>query len=417
MTAIPFLPLWVLEYGGGLAIILFTFLAWRHSQRLMDRDPENALWLFFNWLAMALVIFAWSHFISHFVQDLIRFRGASRTLDMLRRLLGGIDSIVYVAIATITLFFHRMRRLYQRMEEDHHHMEETSHEILALNREMEALVMERTMSEMALGIAHGIRNPLHIIGGFSHRLLKKTNPNDPTRDWLKAITQEAKRIEDMVERFETLAQRKSSFFAPEDLNEIVQATLTLIKPEVRAKNIFLIVELHPEPLMGRLNTHLLKVAVAHLMRNAIEASSPRSTILVQTRQEKHFAVLMIQDTGRGMPPEVVDKVFVPFYTTKIGGTGLGMVFVRQIVDEHRGVITLESKLGRGTTVTIRLPLRFIEAPGVTEPEPAPPTPAGEPEKNLISTWDAGRGDTKAGSRGRAGLLGKVFLWGRGPGVS
>ncbi len=378
MMTLPLLPLWILEYLGGVVIILLTVLAWRHSQQLMDKDPENPLWLFFNWLAMAFVIFSLTHIVSHFVQDLMRFHRASRTLDMLRRLLGGVDSIVYVAIATITLFFHRMRRLYQRMEEDHHHMEETSHEILALNREMEALVMERTMSEMALGIAHGIRNPLHIIGGFSHRLLKKTNQNDPTRDWLKAIAQEAKRIEDMVERFETLAQRKSSFFAPEDLNEIVKATLGLIKPEVRAKNIFLITELHPGPLMGRLNTHLLKVALAHLLRNAIEATAPRGTILVQTRQEKHFAVLMIQDTGKGMPPDVVDKVFVPFYTTKIGGTGLGMVFVRQIVDEHRGVITLDSKVGRGTTVTIRLPLRFVEAPGVTEPEQPPqPPPAAE----------------------------------------
>jgi len=374
MIALPLIPLWSLEYVGGLLVILFTILAWRHSQQLMAKDPENALWLFLNWLAMAFVIFAFSHLISHFVQDLIRFRGSTRTLDMLRRVLGGVDSIVYVAIATITLFFHRMRRLYHRMEEDHHHMEETSHEILALNREMEALVMERTMSEMALGIAHGIRNPLHIIGGFSHRLLKKTDQDDPTRDWLKAIAQEAKRIEDMVERFETLAQRKSSFFAPEDLNDIVEATLGLIKPEARAKNIFIITELHQGPLMGRLNTHLLKVALAHLFRNAVEATNPRGTILVQTRQERQFAVLIIQDTGKGMTPDVVDKVFVPFFTTKIGGTGLGMVFVRQIVDEHRGVITLESKVGRGTTVTIRLPLRFVEAPGVTEPEPPPETP-------------------------------------------
>jgi len=171
----------------------------------------------------------------------------------------------------------------------------------------------------------------------------------------------------MVEHFETLAQRKSSFFAQEDLNVIVFDTLELIKPEIRAKNLNLAVEICPEPLMGRLNTHLLKVALAHLVRNAIEATRPRGSILVSTGLEKQFAVLKIQDTGRGMPPEVVDKVFVPFYTTKIGGTGLGMVFVRQIVDEHRGVITLESKVGKGTTVTIRLPLRFAEAPGVSEP--------------------------------------------------
>jgi signal transduction histidine kinase len=373
MISLPLLPLWVLEYSAGVVVIIFTLLAYHYSHRLMTQDPENALWLFLNWLSLTFVLFSFTHVLSHFIQDISRFY-TSFTIDMLRRLMGGIDSIVYVAIATTTLFFSRMRRLYHRMEEDHHHLEETSHEILALNREMEALVMERTMSEMALGIAHGIRNPLHIIGGFSHRLLKKTDSDDPTRDWLKAIAEEAKHIEDMVERFETLAQRKSSFFSHEDLNAIVAETLELIRPEVRAKNLNLVIELHPGPLMGRLNTHLLKVAIAHLLRNAIEATRPRGTITVRTGQDKHFAVLIIQDTGRGMSPDVVDKVFVPFYTTKIGGTGLGMVFVRQIVDEHRGVITLDSKVGRGTTVTIRLPLRFAEAPGVSEPAPPPKTP-------------------------------------------
>jgi signal transduction histidine kinase len=379
MIALPLLPLWVIEYLSGVVVIVFTLLAWHYSRRLMTQDPENALWLFLNWLSLTFVIFSLTHIFSHFIQDIARFYTSSLALSMLRRVMGGIDSIVYVAIATTTLFFSRIRRLYHRMEEDHHHLEETSHEILALNREMEALVMERTMSEMALGIAHGIRNPLHIIGGFSHRLLKKTDSDDPTRDWLKAIAEEAKRIEDMVERFETLAQRKSSFFSHEDLNDIVVETLELIKPEVRAKNLSLVTELHQGPLMGRLNTHLLKVAIAHLLRNAIEATRPRGTIRVRTTQDKHFAVLAIQDTGKGMPPDVVDKVFVPFYTTKIGGTGLGMVFVRQIVDEHRGVITLESKVGRGTTVTLRLPLRFAEAPGVSEPPPSPEAPP-EPSK-------------------------------------
>jgi signal transduction histidine kinase len=102
-------------------------------------------------------------------------------------------------------------------------------------------------------------------------------------------------------------------------------------------------------------------------------------VLVRTAREQQFAVLILQDTGRGMPQEVVEKVFVPFYTTKIGGTGLGMVFVRQIVDEHRGVITLESKVGRGTTVTIRLPHRFTDSPEVGDfPPVAPPVAPAAP---------------------------------------
>jgi signal transduction histidine kinase len=375
MIALPLFPLWFIQVLGSALVIVFSVLSLRITRGLMARDPENALWLFLDWLTVTFVIFSCSHAISHFMQSLITFYGESQSLWRIRRLFGGFDSTIYVVIAAITLFFHRIQRLYRRMEADHHQLEETSQEILALNREMEALVMERTMAEMALGMAHGLRNPLHVIGGFSHRLLKKTDPEDPARAWAAAIAEEARRIEHMVERFESLAQRKVSFFGQDDLNVIVRDTLELLQPELKAKNIFLIAELHRAPLMGRLNSHLLKVALAHLVRNAIEATPPRGQIMVRTGLDKNYALLVIQDTGRGMSPEAVDKVFIPFYTTKIGGTGLGMVFVRQIVDEHRGTITLESQVGRGTTVTIRLPHRFAEAAEVAEAPGAPGAPS------------------------------------------
>lgn len=377
MISLPLWPLWLVEALGALLTVIFTGLAFHHSRRLRARDPDNPLGLFLNWLTLAFLLFACSHAISHFLQEMITFHGATLFMGQLRRIFGAFDSIIYVVITTITFFFHQLQQVYRRMQEDHHQLEATSHEILALNREMEALVMERTMSEMALGMAHGIRNPLHVIGGFSHRLLKKTDAADPTRAWLQAIAEEAKRIEQMVERFENLARRKSSFFTQVDLNDVVRTTLDLIGPEIRSKRLRLVTELYPEPIVGRLNAHLLKVALAHLLRNAIEATPPHGTITVKTYPEKHYAVIIIKDTGRGMPPEVVDKVFVPFYTTKIGGTGLGMVFVRQIVDEHRGVITLDSQVGVGTTVTIRLALLFGEAPGISE-EACPAPEAGSP---------------------------------------
>ena len=380
MIALPLAPLWILEYLCSLTVLILSILSLRLSYRLVDQDPENALWLFLNWLALAFLIFSITHITSHTLGDLITYWNLPN-LALAQRIFGGFDSVVYVGIASITLFFHRIQRLYRRMEADHHHLEETSHEILALNREMEALVMERTMSEMALGMAHGIRNPLHVIGGFSHRLLRKTDEDDPSRAWATAIAEEARRIEQMVERFETLAQRKTSFFAQEDLNEIIRSTLQLLLPEMRAKNIALVAEICSTPLVGRFNKHLLKVALAHLVRNAVEATRPGGTVLVRTAEEDKFAVLIIHDTGRGMSPEVVEKVFVPFYTAKIGGTGLGMVFVRQIVDEHRGVITLDSQVGRGTTVTIRLPHRFTDRPEVVDefPSAAPPAAPSAPE--------------------------------------
>ena len=385
MIAIPLVLVWSLEALASVAVIALTWLTLRISAHSLARDPENALWLFLNWLSIAFLAFACTHLISYVTQNLIIYFHF-RQLEWVHGIFEGLDTTTYVVIGAITLFFHRIQRIYLHMEVDHRHLEETSQEILELNREMEALVIERTMKEMALGIAHGIRNPLCVIGGLSHRLLKNPGDAAATSDHAQAIADEAKRIEEMVHRFEKLAHKKSSFFAQEDINLVVRSTLDLLRSEFKAKKINLVIELSAGPLPGRIDTQLLRIALAHLLRNAVEATRPRGTVLVNTSMDEEHVILIIKDTGRGMSPEMVDQVFIPFYTTKIGGTGLGMVFVRQIVDEHRGVINLESRLGEGTTVIIKLPHRFAELPGVSEDNPAPepptsPDPSSDPPQN------------------------------------
>ena len=145
------------------------------------------------------------------------------------------------------------------------------------------------------------------------------------------------------------------------------------------KDIRLVSNFSARPIIGRLNKHLLKVAIAHLVRNAIEATPHGGNpgdYLGGTPSGR------IDHPGHrpGHGSEVVARVFEPFYTTKVGGSGLGMVFVHQIVEEHRGEIALDSQVGQGTTVTIRLPLRFTEAPvkpgggARNVPRQGPPSP-------------------------------------------
>lgn len=367
MMALPLFPIWLVDILGSTLVIFLAGCGYVRAGKLKDSDTENALWLFLYWLTLALLAFALFRSVGHILQYLLVFAGLSPVWQAISPVSGGLNSIAFVAIASISLFFHSIQRLYQRMLANHRELETTSREILELNREMEALVIERTMSEMALGIADGIRNPLHIIGGFSYRLMKKASPDDPVRDWASYIAKEAKRLEHMVERFEALAQKKEAFFTQIDLNKIVRDILNIIRGEFAKKGIELVTELHPNHIYARLNAHLLKVALAHLLRNAIEATPPQGEVRVATMVQDLQAVLVIQDSGRGMPPEVAAKVFEPFYTTKVGGTGLGMVFVSQIVDEHRGTIVLDSQVGRGTTVTIKLPMRLVETPDIAKP--------------------------------------------------
>jgi signal transduction histidine kinase len=376
MITIPFIFVLIFEILLSICAIVLSHLAVSISTRSLAQDPENPFWLFLNWLTLVFMIFAYTHLAAFLTASLSRYV-ESPALELAQDIFGGLDTVTYVVIAAIILFFHRIQRIYRHMESDHRHLEETSKEILALSREMESCVMERTVKEMALGIAHGIRNPLFVIGGLSHRLAK--NPDDPqaTRDHAETIATEAQHIEQLVERFETLAKRKAPLLVQGDLNLLVRLSLDLLRPELKNKKITLLTDLYDGALLVRHDQQLLRVALSHLLRNAIEATPPGGTVLVRTARGKDSAVLMIKDTGRGMSPEMVDKIFIPYYTTKIGGTGLGMVLVRQIVDDHRGEISLESRLGRGTTVTIKLPQRLAEYPGVSEAPAAPETPPAQ----------------------------------------
>ncbi len=343
--------------GSALAIIL-AVLCLGKVRQLLRQEPENALWIFLFWLSTALAVFAISRSVGHIAQHLLILTGYRHIWLALSPFSGAINTFTFILIASVTVFFHHFQRIYHRMSANHAELATVSRDILNLNRDLETMVMERTMAEMALGVADGIRNPICVIGGFSRLLLRRLSPDDPTREWLHTIAAETKRMEEMVAKFESLAQKREYFFSQDDLNQVVQATVETLGPEIAAKKIALRTDLWPEPLIGKINSHLLRVALSHIVRNAIEATPPGGTITLMTRREGELSRLLVQDTGRGMPPDVVEQIFTPFYTTKIGGSGLGLVFVRQIVEEHRGTITVQSQVSKGTTVSIDLPQRF-----------------------------------------------------------
>ncbi|MBM4288613.1 MAG: HAMP domain-containing histidine kinase [Deltaproteobacteria bacterium] len=343
--------------GSSLAIVL-AGLCYATAGRLLREEPDNALWCFLFWFSAALAIFALSRSVGHILKHVLILSGYPQTWKTLAPYSGAINTLTFILIASVTIFFQQFQAIYTRMSANHAEMQTFSRDLLNLNRDLETMVMERTMAEMALGVADGIRNPICVIGGFSRLLLKRLDPEDPTREWLTTIAAETKRMEEMVAKFESLAEKREYFFAQEDLNKVVQSTLTTLAPEFAHKEIDLQTYLSPEPLLGKINGHLLRVALSHVLRNAIEATPRGGGITLTTRKEGEQARLEIEDTGRGMPPEVVEQIFTPFYTTKIGGTGLGLVFVRQIVEEHRGDIQIESHVGQGTRVYIDLPQRF-----------------------------------------------------------
>lgn len=227
------------------------------------------------------------------------------------------------------------------------------------NRDLETLVAERTMSLMALRLADRVRNPASVIGWTGRRILKKDNPSEACRKGLEDIVAEAAALEAAVKEFQDLLKEKRSVFTFEDVGGIVRAVVPIVERLTAEKRIALMVNLPGEPLRINAQKDLLRMVIFHLLTNAVEATPEGGRITVEASGTGEKVLLTISDTGAGIPPEVVDRIFDPFFSTKSRRFGLGLPLVRQIVTEHLGDIEVESREGRGTNFRLVFPATWM----------------------------------------------------------
>ena len=228
------------------------------------------------------------------------------------------------------------------------------------NQELETLVAERTMSLMALTVADRVRNPASTIGGTGKRLLEKEELPERAREGLKSIVDEAEKLDVIVRDFQEILKTRKSMFRYEDINAIVKNLLSLLVKEIEDRGISLEVCRTENPLRINAQKNLLRVAIFHVLRNAIEATPEGGTISVTTAGSDSRVTLTVSDTGRGIPEQDIPRIFDPFFSTKDHKFGMGLPLVRQIVTEHLGEITVESRMGTGTTFRMSFPARWME---------------------------------------------------------
>jgi len=273
---------------------------------------------------------------------------------------------VSLFIALYSVFFgvifliinHRFRGLYATIENDSRKIEAINTDLTELNQELETMVAERTMSLLALTVADRVRNPAAIIGWMSSRLLKEEGVSSTLRESLVDIAEEAEKLEAIVKEFETVSTGRKSVFRHEDINVILNMILPLISREAEEKGVVLGVALSARPLRINTQRNLLKAAVLHTARNAIEATPPGGRVTLSTSEEKGNAVITVSDTGTGIPEEDLERIFEPYFSTKEQRFGIGLPLVRQIVSEHLGKIEVKSRPGEGTTMRLVLPMRW-----------------------------------------------------------
>ncbi len=210
-------------------------------------------------------------------------------------------------------------------------------------------------------IAHEIKNPLLIIGGFARQLLKAAALDDKARQKLGIIAEEVTRLEGMVAEMRDFVRPPAAQKTPGQVESLISQVLDFFQENFREHHIQ--VQRREEgPLPPvRFDAKQIRQVLINLLKNAVEAMPRGGEIIISTRVNGPNVEVAVTDTGEGMAPEVVANIFQPYYTTKEKGTGLGLAICNFIVKEqHGGCIEVESAPGQGSTFTIQLPLS--EAP-------------------------------------------------------
>ena len=206
-------------------------------------------------------------------------------------------------------------------------------------------------------ISHEIKNPIMAISGFANRILNNFNQisSEKIIKYLKIISQESKRLESLLQDLLIFSKTDKFSFENVDLIQLIKETLSLIEEEINRKKIKLVFEFKNKlTVFG--NKSLLKQVFLNILTNSLEAINESGKILIKTNLKNRFCKIIFEDNGGGIPEEIINKIFEPFFSTKDFGTGLGLTVSYRIIQQHGGDIKIKN-IENGTKVEVILPCR------------------------------------------------------------
>ncbi len=214
-----------------------------------------------------------------------------------------------------------------------------------------------SMGELASGVAHEIRNPLNTINMIAQRMDREYSgrlSSDDFNTLVEILRSESKRVNGIIEQFLYFARPAKPNVTEFEVSGLLSAVGKIAEIQTAEKGIAFSLDAGEGSVMTA-DYQQLKQVFINLIRNAVEATEPGGTIKIAHRQEGGRNVFEVSDTGCGISDANLDKIFDIYFTTKSGGTGMGLSIVRQIILQHGGTITAESKLKHGTKFIITIP--------------------------------------------------------------
>jgi PAS domain S-box-containing protein len=211
------------------------------------------------------------------------------------------------------------------------------------------------LGQMAAHISHEVKNPLVVIGGMARQVLKSADEgSSKAMEKLRIIVEEIRRLEEFLAEVGSFAKLSEPRKRPIDLNSLIQEMCLNLESSLQENRIKLAVNLDPNLPQVQFDPLLLRQVLLNIAKNAIEAMPAGGTLTFSSGRDHHRVWVRISDSGEGIAPEIMDKIFLPFYSTKPKGSGLGLAISQTIVTAHQGEISVESRPHQGTGVTVFL---------------------------------------------------------------
>lgn len=236
----------------------------------------------------------------------------------------------------------------------------------------ETIEVERfsALNMLAAGVAHEIGNPLNSLNihlQLMQRNLRKVPPKvrASLEESVNVARSEVARLDNIITQFLRAIRPQALQLQPAEINQVLNDALQFLGPEIQDRDILLEKRLGQGMPLLQLDSDQIKQAFYNICRNAFQAMQSGGILHVETSQDAEHVKVVFADSGGGIAPENITRIFEPYFTTKSDGNGLGLLIVRRIVRAHGGEVMLESAPGRGLTVTILLPradrrVRFLE---------------------------------------------------------
>lgn len=218
------------------------------------------------------------------------------------------------------------------------------------------------VGELSTYIAHEIRNPLFAISGFANSLLRMPELAAAARDKAAIILEESKRLDGILKSILNFARPTQARNEAVELNRVVRETMELLGMGCQEKGIAVDMDLAQDMAQAKGDPECLKQCLINLVKNAMEAMPGGGRLTIRTGMTMDFVFLEVQDTGVGIAPEIRDRIFNPFFSTKGKGAGLGLAMTRKIMEELGGRVDLSSTPGQGTCMRLSLPPALAMAP-------------------------------------------------------